>query len=178
MRSNKIGPTAPTRDTYLYATTLHICKTTISDSCYIRADRTKIYPKRNYPYVAYCTYRHGSEDVTCNLDYYLPCTKHNYYVVTGRNGDFSFYEVNGTHYKKNNTIKIGDGSYISYMDYDHTGGDVYGNGTITFRVAHSSNGSWSYNDSQHWRKCEGCGQQTDYANHTWSSWINANAKTQ
>lgn len=33
-----------------------------------------------------------------------------------------------------------------------------------------SGSSWSSNDTQHWRKCEGCGQQTDYANHTWSSW--------
>ena len=33
-----------------------------------------------------------------------------------------------------------------------------------------SGSSWSSNESQHWRKCEGCGQQTDYANHTWSSW--------
>ena len=140
--NNKIGPTAPTRASYLNAAILHICKTTISDSCYIRADRTKIYPKRNYPYVAYVTYKQGSEDVTCNYDYYLPCTKHSYYVTTGRSGDFSFYNVNGTHYKKDNSIKISANSYISYTDYSHTGGDVYGAGTITFRIAHSPNGSW------------------------------------
>lgn len=42
--------------------------------------------------------------------------------------------------------------------------------TGNVRVA-GSGSSWSSNDSQHWRKCEGCGQQTDYANHTWSSWM-------
>ena len=71
-------------------------------------------------------------------------------------------------------VTHGMGGSWTITGYTSSGRDTYSY-TGNVRVV-GSGSSWSYNDSQHWSKCEGCGQQTDYANHTWSSWINASAK--
>ena len=177
----KTGPTAPRSDFYFSASNLEVCKKSSSNHFIIRGNGYyDIYYRYGDQYKAVCTYNSGSESMNTNYDYYIPCMAHKYYVDPSRSGDFFANNINGKRYsyKKDPAVQIGDGSYIDYTDSNHNGSDIYKYGRITFRIAHSPNGSWSSNDNGHWNTCTGCGGTVNYANHTWSSWINASAKTQ
>lgn len=136
----KTGPDTPQYDVTFGAYNLEVCK---RESNAIIAGRNT-YFRYGDRYKAVCTYNSGSEDMHTDYTYYLPCTTHTYYVDPSRSGDFKTYTINGKtyNYKRDPAVKIGDGSYIDYTDSNHNGSDIYKWGRITFRVAHSSNGSW------------------------------------
>ena len=174
----KTGPATPQYDVTFGAHSLEVCKRDSDYKFIIRGNGYYLnaYYRYGDQYKAVCTYNSGTEDMHTDYTYYIPCSTHKYYVDPSRSGDFFATNINGTryNYKKDGPVQIGDGSYIDYTDSNHNGSDIYKWGTITFRLAHSSNGSWSSNDNGHWNTCTGCGGTVNYANHTWSSWINAN----